>query len=61
MSTPPSLSPSPLTSLGDYSYKSLIEDDFSTGKLSLKAKVASLSGGVANFKSSHGVEKSVNS
>ena len=50
MSTPISLSPSPLTSVGDHSYKSLLEDDFSTGKLSLKAKVASVNGGVANYK-----------
>lgn len=50
MSTPLSLSPAPLTGLGDHSYKSVLEDDYSTGKLSLKAKVASVGGGVANYK-----------
>lgn len=50
MSTPDSLSPAPLTSLGDFSYKKLIDDDFSVGKASLKAKASSSTQGSAAFK-----------
>lgn len=50
MSTPESLNPAPLTSLGDYSYKRVLEDDYSTGKLNLKFKASTSNGGTANYK-----------
>jgi len=50
MSVPPSLSPTPVTSLGNHSYSTLFDDDFSTGKLVLKTKAATAASGVANFK-----------
>lgn len=50
MSAPESLSPSPLTSLGDHSFNKLIDNDFSTGKVTLKAKATSATEGQANFK-----------
>jgi len=47
MSTPDSLAPSPLTSLGDHSHKKLIDDDYSTGKATIKAKSVASSAGFA--------------
>ena len=41
MATPISLTPSPVTSLGTHSYSSLLEDDFSVNKFTLKTKVLS--------------------
>ena len=38
MATPASLKPSPVVSLGDYSFKNLFEDDFSADKTNFKAK-----------------------
>ena len=56
MSTPISLQPSPVVSLGSHSY-SLLEDDFGVNKLTLKAKASSLTGGVFNFKIAHDIVK----
>lgn len=50
MNTPESLSPAPLTGLGDYSYKKVLEDDYSTGKLNLKFKGNTKAFGTANYK-----------
>ncbi|CAK94437.1 unnamed protein product (macronuclear) [Paramecium tetraurelia] len=50
MSTPESLNPAPLTSLGDHSYKKVLEDDYSTGKLNLKFKGNTKNLGTANYK-----------
>ncbi|CAD8183675.1 unnamed protein product [Paramecium pentaurelia] len=50
MTTPESLNPAPLTGLGDYSYKKVLEDDYSTGKLNLKFKGNTKSSGIANYK-----------
>jgi hypothetical protein len=50
MSTPNSLNPAPLTGLGDYSYKKVLEDDYSTGKLNLKFKATTSALGTANYK-----------
>ncbi|CAD8121262.1 unnamed protein product [Paramecium sonneborni] len=50
MSTPESLNPAPLTSLGDHSYKKVLEDDYSTGKLNLKLKATTQNSGSANYK-----------
>ena len=57
MSTPVSLSPSPLTSIGEGSYRSLLEDDFSTGKVNLKTKVTSRTNGVVNYKGTYNLVK----
>lgn len=38
MATPASLKPSPVVSLGDFSFKSLFEDDYSTDKSNFKVK-----------------------
>lgn len=50
MATPESLNPAPLTGLGDHSYKKVLEDDYSTGKLNLKFKGTTKSLGTANYK-----------
>ncbi|CAD8088932.1 unnamed protein product [Paramecium sonneborni] len=50
MATPQSLTPAPLQSLGDFSVKKLVEDDFSTGKATLKVKAQANGGGIANYK-----------
>ncbi|CAD8210209.1 unnamed protein product [Paramecium pentaurelia] len=50
MSTPESLNPAPLTSLGDHSFKKVFEDDYSTGKLNLKLKANTQNSGSANYK-----------
>ncbi|CAD8210012.1 unnamed protein product [Paramecium octaurelia] len=50
MSTPESLNPAPLTSLGDHSFKKVLEDDYSTGKLNLKLKANTQNSGSANYK-----------
>ena len=50
MSTPESLNPAPLTSLGDHSYKKVLEDDYSTGKVNLKFKANTANKGSANYK-----------
>lgn len=41
MSTPNSLNPAPLSGLGDFSYKKILEDDYSTEKLNPKFKATS--------------------
>lgn len=50
MAVPHSLSPLPLTSLGDNSYTNLFENDYSVGNYSLKSKISSANGGVMKFK-----------
>ncbi|CAD8126774.1 unnamed protein product [Paramecium sonneborni] len=50
MATPESLNPAPLTGLGDYTYKKVLEDDYSTGKLNLKIKGNTKILGTANYK-----------
>ncbi|CAD8198972.1 unnamed protein product [Paramecium octaurelia] len=50
MATPESLNPAPLTGLGDHSYKKVLEDDYSTGKLNLKFKGNTQNSGTANYK-----------
>ncbi|CAD8156065.1 unnamed protein product [Paramecium octaurelia] len=50
MATPESLNPAPLTGLGDHSYKKVLEDDYSTGKLNLKFKGNTKNLGTANYK-----------
>ncbi|CAD8121946.1 unnamed protein product [Paramecium sonneborni] len=50
MATPESLNPAPLTSLGDHSYKKVLEDDYSTGKFNLKLKATTSNSGSANYK-----------
>lgn len=49
MSTPASLTPSPVVSLGTHSY-SLLDDDYGVNKLTFKAKATSSARGVFNFK-----------
>jgi hypothetical protein len=55
-STPASLSPCPLTSLGDHSFKTLLEDDYSVGKIGMKSKIVSKNGGTVNYKGTTGTE-----
>ncbi|CAK85630.1 unnamed protein product (macronuclear) [Paramecium tetraurelia] len=59
MATPQSLSPAPLQSLGDFTAKKLIEDDFSTGKATLKVKASANGGGIANYKGTLDIAKSL--
>lgn len=56
MSTPLSLSSSPLTDLGSASYKTLLEDDYSVNKLNFKAKANTKNGGTVNYKASSTLE-----
>lgn len=53
---PLSLSPSPLSSLGDYSYKNLLEDDFETGKVSLRTDITSYTGGIASYRGTYSMD-----
>lgn len=53
MTTPISLSPSPVVSLGDHSYKALFDDDYGVNKLTFKAKCTSPSLGVFAFKGAY--------
>jgi len=57
MSAPSSLSPSPVVSLGDHSYKQLFEDDFSVNKFVLKTKATSSAKGIINYKGTYDCEK----
>jgi hypothetical protein len=57
MSAPSSLSPSPVVSLGDHSYKHLFEDDFSVNKFVLKTKATSAAKGIINYKGTYDCEK----
>ena len=50
MSTPASLSPSPLHSLGGGAYTAVLEDDYAVGKNNYKLKAVSKTGGTVNFK-----------
>ncbi|CAD8092657.1 unnamed protein product [Paramecium sonneborni] len=59
MATPQSLSPSPLQSLGDFSVKKLVDDDFSTGKATLKVKAQANGGGSANYKGTLDINSSL--
>ncbi|CAD8066689.1 unnamed protein product [Paramecium primaurelia] len=58
MTTPESLNPAPLTGLGDHSYKKVMEDDYSTGKLNLKFKGTTKNLGTANYKGWLDISKS---
>ena len=51
------MSPAPLHSLGDHSYKKLFEDDFSVHKATLKAKAATTNGGSLNYKGALALNK----
>jgi len=50
MASAPSLKPSPVVSLGDHSYKTLFEDDFSTNKTNFKFKAVTAEKGTVNYK-----------
>ncbi len=50
MASAPSLRPSPVISLGDHSYKTLFEDDFTTNKSSIKVKAVTPAKGTFNYK-----------